>query len=174
MINVNFNKDVAKDCLARSLDQVERYFSLVTGAPCRACIKTIISNQEKIKPITPGDTDHNKLIVRTFARSLNSNKTNEDTKNDTVENNTKFRFIYLTSEPYCLIGNIDDETHYLNSHLDTTITKKRSSQLGYKSTLTFAIRTKINNSSGENKFDLWGFLCIDTKTSNVFSKRWDI
>ena len=35
----DLNKDNAKEYIQKSLDEFERYFSTVTGAPCRTCIK---------------------------------------------------------------------------------------------------------------------------------------
>lgn len=167
---VHYNKDVASECLTQSLDEVERFYSTVIGAPCRVCIKAWKDPKELDDP----DVEDMKLLLKTFARSSNSKKPIKDTKDDTIEKNSEFLSIYEKSEPYCRYNNIDTITYYDNSHLDRKKDIKPSEQLGYKSTLTFAIRDKSDDTEQQESITIYGFLCVDTKTSGVFSSRWDL
>lgn len=156
------DKDSAKEYIQKSLDEFERYFSTITGSPCRTCIKTIV--------------DFEPLKVETFARSSSSVclPIKRDTDNDNVENNSEFYELVVNKERYWHVKNIDTEKNYHNSHLEINSPKKKSSQLGYNMTFTWPIRKlKQSESGNEDEFEIYGFLCADSKVSGVFKEKYD-
>ena len=157
------NDQMIRKYIVQSLDQFEDFFSVVTGAPCRACIK-VISPDDQV-------TSMDDLAVKTFARTsfAKSNKPSHDGSNDKIINNTDFYALAMHRERYWYIKNVDKERGYSNSHINITSTKSLSKQLGYKSTFTWPIRRLVDN----GEFELFGFLCLDSKTSNVFDPRYD-
>lgn len=156
------DKDSAKEYIQKSLNEFERYFSTVTGAPCRTCIKTIV--------------DFSSLKVETFARSSSSLclPIANDKENDNVENNSEFYELVANKERYWHVANVDTEKNYHNSHLSINSPKKKSSQLGYSTTFTWPIRKlKQGQSGNEEELEIFGFLCVDSKVSGVFKEKYD-
>lgn len=146
-----------------SLDYFEDFFSVVTGSPCRACIK-VISPDKQV-------ADMDDLVVKTFVRSsfAKSSHSRNDTKNDKIISNSDFCALAIHKERYWYIKDVDKERGYSNSHINIALTKSPSKQLGYKSTFTWPIRRHID----DGEFELFGFLCLDSKTSDVFDPRYD-
>ncbi len=172
-------KKAAKEFIQKSLDEVERYFSTVTGAPCRVCIKSLVpedSTGREIKSRTVviednrGFEEYDQITVKTFARSSNSHKPKQDRVQDCIYNNSDYMDIAKNGKSYYYIGNVNKAYGvYRNSHI-TSDNIKASRQLDYKSALTFAIRCMHPNS---NTVELLGFLCVDSAITNIFSRRFD-
>ena len=164
---LEINKTAAKKCVGESLEEVEKYFSTITGAPCRACIKVPAGKiSGEAGQILPENED---ILVKTFARSTGTKTYAQDIKNDTIARNSDFYAIAVEQKPYYHKPNIDKGT-YWNSHLaDLTSGKKPSEQLHYRSTFTFGIKATVK----EEKC-LYGFLCIDSPITNVFKPRHDV
>ncbi len=159
------DKDNAKEYIQKSLNEFERYFSTVTGAPCRACIKTIVDI-----------SDISSLKVKTFARSSSSLclPIAADNENDEVKNNSDFYELVANRERYWYVKNVDCEKNYQNSHLSINSPKKKSSQLGYSTTFTWPIRKLKQGQSGDkDDLEIFGFLCVDSKVSGVFNEKYD-
>lgn len=154
--------DNAKKYIQLSIDEFEKYISIVSGTPCRVCIKVII--------------DFNSLQVETFARSSSSLciNTNKDSSNDTIENNTDFKALFSSKHRFWHVPNVDTATNYQNSHLNITSHEKKSKQLGYKTSFTWPIRKVLpKTTSSEDDIEIYGFLCVDSRVSNIFSEQYD-
>ena len=59
-------------------------------------------------------------------------------------------------------------TGYKNSHYESE--KLQSGKMDYASTIVWPIRKKIEDKPD----DLLGFLCVDSKSRNVFEERYDV
>lgn len=158
----DLDKENAKEYIQKSLGEFENFFSTVTGSPCRTCIKAIVG-------FSP-------LKVETFARSTSSAclTANEDTDNDKVDNNSEFYELVANRERFWHVEDVDSEKNYQNSHLEINSKKKKSKQLGYKTTFTWPIRKiKHGQSGNDDELEIYGFLCVDSKVSGVFKERYD-
>lgn len=158
----DLDKENAKEYIQKSLDEFEKFFSTVTGSPCRTCIKTIV--------------DFSTLKVETFARSTSSTRisVNKDTADDNVNNNSEFYELLANKKRFWHVDDVDSEKNYQNSHLEINSKKKKSKQLGYKTTFTWPIRKIKHGLSGnDDKLEIYGFLCVDSKVSGVFKERYD-
>jgi hypothetical protein len=155
------DKESAKEYIQKSIDDFEKFLSVVTGTPCRVCIKII--------------SDIKTLQVKTFSRSSFSVnvKCNSDIGEDFVYNNSDFKALFEKKERYWYVNNVDTATNYINSHVDSTSNEKKSKQLGYKTSFTWPIRkiSYYNDDNGE--LNIYGFLCADSKVSNVFMEKYD-
>ncbi len=163
---INGKKDLdkanAKEYIQNSLNEFEKFFSTVTGAPCRACIKVIV--------------DFSTLKLETFVRSSSSNclPVNKDRPNDKVENNSEFYELVANKERFWHIKNVDTEENYQNSHLEINSKKKKSQQLGYTTSFTWPIRKiRHDHASETDEPEIFGFLCIDSRVSGVFQEKYD-
>ena len=161
---IEVNKEAAKVATKESLRYVEQYFSTVTGAPCRACIKMNIN-----LPSTVSANDRDSLIVKTFARSDDAVLNNKDSNNDTVGSNTDYSEIVTNGKRYYHVKNIDKIRNYQNSHINPTSNEKRSKQLGYNTSFVWPISLKKENSDPTIR----GYLCVDSKTAGVFNEKYD-
>lgn len=170
--SINIVKDAAKGTIQESLDWVEKYFSAVTGTPCRACIKVMLGNeqpntdQNQFKGLK-GDRQNADATIVTWARSSGSTDPTTDRNDDRIDNNIDFEYIAVFHKPNYYKRNVD-KPPYKNSHIDYQSNVKYSEQLGYRSAFTFGIR---DYSTG--KQTLYGFLCLDSPVTNAFSLRYD-
>ncbi|HBI14230.1 MAG TPA: hypothetical protein DDY20_01710 [Desulfobulbaceae bacterium] len=158
----DLDKVNAKQYIQSSLNEFEKFFTTVTGAPCRACIKVIV--------------DFSTLKVETFVRSSSSScmPVNKDRENDKIENNSDFFELVANKARFWLVNDVDTEENYQNSHLEINSKKKKSQQLGYKTSFTWPIRKIHQHADTEsNEPEIFGFLCIDSKVSGVFSDKYD-
>ena len=154
--------DKAKKYIQSSLDEFEKYISIVSGTPCRVCIKVIV--------------DLSSLKVETFARSSSSLciAINQDSTNDTIENNTDYKALFSARHRYWHVPNVDTATNYQNSHLNITSREKKSKLLGYKTSFTWPIRKALPKpNGGEDDIEIYGFLCADSRVANIFSEQYD-
>lgn len=165
---VKINKDEARKHFNSSLDEVEKYFSTITGAPCGAVVKVLL-DPKKVEEVedSPDTAD---IRVGTFARGSKTRNKSADITNDFIHKNTDFVAIAQEQEKYYYKRDVDEKGVYHNSRvLGGKSPLKTSTQLGYKSHITFGIRGK--NTNGDTT--LYGFLRIICNHRNIFKVRYD-
>jgi len=163
------------------LDAIKACFQLVTGKNCRTCLKSLDNNQ----------------IIETECRDSVSNNIRdnraegEQTPNH-LEKNTAFKDLWYGvkgASRYFLCNNLTAlyrKGNYKNSSFDEVGYPEMlplplgakvvtNWSLSYKSTLVVPIRyiAKFDYlEGGEASQQLWGFLCIDSKSRWVFDKTY--
>lgn len=151
-----------------ALDSLSTSFSLITGATCRVCIKTILCKTNS------GKQQENIFYTETFTRSgaLFSENTNKK-EPALISENTDFDIILNHGKRYYLCNNLIKENGYRNSNWPSTPEKLKEffkkREYDYISTMVLPIRL-----NARDKDKCIGFLCIDSNTRNIFEPRYDI
>jgi hypothetical protein len=159
----NTNAESARQEICQTLADVQQAFSLITGVSCRACIKTIVY-----------DTTQQRASTETFlrARGTTSNPTKDSEA--PIDNNTDFKMLFEYKVPTFFSNNLGNENPYLNSNWPENNSERnsflKSQKYDYIATIVWPIRAKESG----NPPEIIGFLCIDSKTRGVFSRRYDI
>lgn len=161
------DEDKTIDSIGKTLRSLSEAFSLITGAHCRACIKTIVAK-----------TSHNnktEFFTETLARSNNSH-INRNEEPAAISENTDFDILFTTDERYYLCNDLTKEPLYRNSNWPKINTERsefiRKREYKYITTVVWPIRSEP---TGDNKIpQIIGFLCIDSRTRNIFDSRYDI
>lgn len=174
------------DKLTSILTSFAQMFTIITGVPCRSCVKIIPAEQLSNTNIPLED-----VIVVTMARDRESQEQNLDADRDRYEkrvdkivSNTDFEVLYNPTIPdrgYYYCSSIPRESksgRYRNS----SIQYRRSQYSGYdlyeddryllpyRSSITWPIR---NRSPSRERTIFIGFLSVDAPSRRVFDPRWD-
>lgn len=147
-------------CLKTIIDNVRDIISDITGEKIRVCVKSF--------PEKYGHNDITKMELVTFCRSDKSLRDSIIERNDriSVNDNTDFKHIMSGTYTYFAFNGLESfeketKTPYQNS---TPGWEKR-----YKATIVYPISKKIGMSHGRAKYEILGFLCIDTLSTKAFS-----
>ena len=172
--------------LTEILNEVSTNFSMLTGTLCRATIKTIYKNEDKI-------------YVFAFARdgksrhaNLKKDKERREKNMDPIEENEDFQLLYEDFGPKqcCFFSNnLITRRSYRTSSFkvydyppenitfwDVVLQHLgiyRNWALPYKSTIVWPIQQLENPDLEFKVLGCVGFLAIDSESRNVFKKRWD-
>ena len=179
----NANPDIC-ELTSDILTTISQCFSMVTGKPCRACLK-------EIKP----DLD---LTIVTAERCLHSRETqsrnDQKTTHPLAENTDFYNLWYATKGcvRYYICNDLIKawkKREYKNSSFKVlgdpkvcepllNFTFARNCNLPYRSTIVLPIRylkkfepPELNSNTVPSDWDFWGFLCIDSNSRNVFDSR---
>jgi hypothetical protein len=138
------------DHLHASVDELEAAFRVITGTPCRICVKQTL-------PVK----GENKVQVFDLIRS-GSTQLSYTVKNpDWVHENTDFSHILDGKGNHFFsndLPNLQSSGKYLNSHPGAT----------YKSTIVWPIRKLVTSSIDQRVQPFLGFLCVDSEDTDVF------
>lgn len=167
------------------LTSIATGFSLVSAVNCRSSIKIL----GKVDSSKDGSPDN--LYVKTLARDLASardciDKDGSEQKNHLVTKNTDFELLVKEVRRFFFSGDVSTEGNYLNSSEEhwrksrplseyasriPLISKLFASPYPYRSSMVFPIKGSL---FGGTEVPLFlGFLCIDSKSRNSFSSRYD-
>jgi hypothetical protein len=164
--------------LERILGDIANVFTMVTRTHCRACIKVLVA-----APNTPPEMFRDRklllhhLMVRTYARDPASATIQFDESADYVEMNTDFTQVFKNpKQRYFFSNDLKKDllaNQYKNSHIpDNYEIKSKPWPLDYSSTMVWPIQ-KMMYSDGEPTPAVFGFLCVDSRSRNVFKEAYD-
>lgn len=166
-----------KKYLVKSLDYVCEIISSSARADVSACIKVIDNEGEDGTPI---DINHAK--VRTFCRS--SNTDGERISHDMINNVAKSVKIIDNTDFYDILKGDSGSGFYQRNLLDYSKKLEEAGKIYrntteqywryYKGTIVAPIRVakeRLHYVDSDDDFDVIGFLCIDTLSTNVFREK---
>jgi hypothetical protein len=164
--------------LERILGDIANVFSMVTRTHCRACIKVLVA-----APNTPPEMFRDRrlllryLMVRTYARDPSSKTIQLDESADYVEMNTDFSQVFKNpKQRYFFSNDLREDVlanQYKNSHIpEDYAIKSKPWPLHYLSTMVWPIQ-RMMHTGGELTPAVFGFLCVDSRSRNVFKEAYD-
>lgn len=157
--------------LRSALNEVSRTFSVITGSPCRACVKQLYYEREDeagAPPQIKDSSDLRDIRVETLCRddvSRDIGKSNDQPQY--VSDNTDFELLFLDREryPWYFSNDLTKENPYKNSSWTDGRPKE------YRSTCVWPIQKTDDTEQG--KHDTLGFLCVDSNDVNIFDPHID-
>lgn len=159
----NLSERVLRDALIAFSDA----FSLITGANCRACIKTLVAINDPAERTT-------EFAVETLVRSSTSTKSSADEPTP-IADNTDFEMLFKCESRYYICNDLTREDGYKNSHWPAEPDKRREfirkREYKYVATIVWPIRAPATR---EGRPEVIGYLCIDALTRGIFEPRYDI
>ncbi|MBD3249459.1 hypothetical protein GF336_05420 [Candidatus Woesearchaeota archaeon] len=174
----NLPMKVIKGMFTEVLTNISNAFSLIKGVDCRVSLKLI-----KVDPNIREDLDDKERVryyyVRTFTRDIKSKikcqqLDQHSDVNHTIAGNTDFRELFFMekgAERYWICGNIFKKQGYQNTRFEEGKTVE------YHSVIVFPIRKDTTSETNKEHMtcsqDIHGFLCIDSKSRNIFNRRYD-
>jgi len=183
---IEVRDDIEQVCKA-IVNRLAAAFSLITGTKCSACIKTYIDGPGEERPrvatLCRDDASLEREQGPSPLEAWIQYLQNPETVSHWIDENTAYRqFFGRESTPQrCYFSNdLPAEPHYHNTSFkiygdppepdDPTI-REHHWPLPYKSTIVAPIgRLTIPG----NHYDLVGFLAVDSRSRDVFSKQYDI
>jgi hypothetical protein len=161
------NREQVDDRVRDSLIAFADAFSLITGANCRACIKTIVAETGGVSGGEPN------FMTETLRRSTTALRGEAD-KPAPIRENTDFLVLFDGRQEYFLSHDLTEERAYMNSNWPNNPDERaefiRARKFKYITTLVWPI--KIAPLSG-TKPNVIGFLCVDSLTRHIFERRYD-
>jgi hypothetical protein len=160
------------DSLRRSLQELAKIFSDLTGRKCRVCIKEVYCDDPSHSP------KERAFKVRTLCRdNIEEENADRERSDDYLDRNTDFRELWLDTTMKCFFSNnLTREDYYDNSHWNQNM--KRTRTYPYLSTIVWPIR-KVRRGSNrtplndQERHDTQGFLCVDSKYTYIFDESMD-
>ena len=144
-------------------------FSLITGANCRACIKTITAATDS------KGNDQTIFCTETLARSCTSERTDAD-EPAPINDNTDFKVLFERQQTYFASDDLSGELAYMNSHWPSNPDKRkefiRLRKYKYVTTVVWPIRSPAP--TVKEMPQVIGYLCVDSLTRGIFERRYDI
>lgn len=163
----NRNKEEAHRVLRDALIAFSDAFSLITGANCRACIKTLVG-------VNDFASENTEFAVETLIRSSTSDR-NEDDDATPINCNTDFEMLFARERRFYICNDLTKEDGYKNSHWPSNPEERREfirkAEYKYVSTIVWPIR---GPSSVDGRPPVIGYLCIDSLTRGIFERRYDV
>lgn len=156
----------AENAFRHAMLHIEKLFSLVTSTSCRACIKIIRVTTD----------DKKEFKTKTFVRSAKPSPEADEEKWADITKNTDFSSILLQNPQKLeyntwFSNNLTKVNPYLNSSWPEAHEQRKkyikNKDFSYISTIVWPIRAYDEKGT-------IGFLCIDSKARNVFSRRYDL
>jgi hypothetical protein len=162
------NEKFAKESIKNCINEFAKAFSLITGVCCNVCIKSC-----------KYDPDKKEFFTNTFCRSSEEIHCKNE-KWEPIRDNTDFKSLIIKPEqPYWVSNNLLKEKVYQNSSPDWPKSsddfekRKRDKSFPYVSTIIWPISGNVRNDTGTDELNLCGFLCVDSKTREIFDVRFD-
>lgn len=162
----------SRKCTEECLSFFASAFSLITGVHCRSCIKTIACQGDENK-----DSSY---YVRTFARGSTTPSSPRIepkcyTEEDWIISNSDLLTLFKTKDNKFFSNNLAKESGYQNSHWPNDPRERekfnKNEEYDYISTIVWPIRDIYAEQRNQI---IAGFLCIDSKTRGIFTKRYDV
>lgn len=148
-------------------------FSIITGAPCRACIKSLYSDDGVLDSIDPQDeASLRALRVMTFCRDELSSQSTEvvEEEHDYVMYNTDYKRLLLAKyKDRCFFANnLEKVENYMNTHWVEGRPRE------YLSTIVWPIQYRIPSTDRpEDRLAVEGFLAVDSLRKGIFDQTFD-
>ncbi len=148
--------------LTQSLNQMATAFSVITGSPCRMCVKRLAAREDAPTEVTLSNEDAGEEFFNVSTVYRHDGRHNATKDGPTpLFRNSDFREIWSpTSVSRCFFSNdLNATPGYLNDH-----------RTGDPSTYEYnaAIVWPIQKRKHDGHVDLVGYLCVDTLQKNVF------
>ena len=179
----------------RCIDRLAQAFSLITGTQCSACIKAMESTSEfaalprdaRTRPYVHTLCRDAGSIDREFGpapeeRGIYQMEEPPDGFTHFIDQNTDFEHILMsTGTPKRLFfsnnlpalrGYKNSSFHYYGQPADGSFRRNRTWPLPYKSTIVVPISRRSLQLN--QAYELKGFLCVDSRSRNVFADRYDL
>lgn len=155
-----------------SVTAFARAFTLITGVQCRACIKSVYSDDGVLDTIDPQDEKSLRpLKVQTLARdeATASAVRPEDEDEDYVTYNTDYLRLLLDKyRDRCFFANdLDKVPNYRNSHV------RDDGRREYNATIVWPIQHRKLGPKVPDRLAVLGFLCVDTRSRGAFDQEFD-
>jgi hypothetical protein len=171
-ISEQLGDDKVEDSLRKSLQELAKVFSDITGSKCRVCIKEVYCDDPSHSP------KERAFKVRTLCRdNIDEEAADRERREDYLDRNTDFEELWLDTTMKCFFSNnLTGEDYYDNSHW--TQEMKRTKRYPYLSTIVWPIR-KVHHKSDrpplndQERHDTQGFLCVDSKYRHIFDESMD-
>ncbi len=165
---LNGGTDVAHTIpiLRNALTEVARTFTLITGSPCRACIKEVHYPGPTAVPV--GSDNLRSLKVSTLCRdNAGGPPSVADDHEHYVSENTDFELLFMQRWKYRWYhsNNLEKENPYKNSSWGDGRARD------YRSTCVWPIQK--TDDTPEKCHDTLGFLCVDSLDVDIFDSRID-
>lgn len=165
----SYQEQVWKQTVQDSLREFAAAFSVATGAPCHATIKTLIdprgaSGRSSVPP--------DELIVDTYVRSgARKPRVRAGVPANSVGRNTDFRQLFSPdADNRCWYQNdllAIDPVMYENPHWPENPTRRN---VPYRSTMVWPIRKVVREGTDTTPHELYihGFLTVDSREADIF------
>ncbi|MCC6365064.1 MAG: hypothetical protein IT165_16240 [Bryobacterales bacterium] len=167
------------------VNRLGRIFSLLTGTSCSVCIKVIVvgeGDRPQVATLCRDDTSLHRETGRSPTEAWFSTLEDSDAVQHWISENTDFKEVFRragTPQLVYMSNDLPNEPFYANTSfkiygepIRTSIRLLRSLMrpLPYRSTIVAPIgaRDKIG------RYLLSGYLCVDSSSRYVFSRRYDI
>lgn len=158
----------------RASQVLAEMFGIATGQPCRVTVVEVyappVPNQR------PG-VDARLAVRRICSSSPPTGRRRPAGQIDWVDENTDFKYLFDTGEPFFYCNDLPTEigNGYQNSHWprDKIAEMRKNDSFPYKSTIVWSIRAWDTDADG-GEWDVAGFLCVDSKNTNVFDPALDV
>jgi hypothetical protein len=143
-------------------------YEIATGFACRVTVVQVYAPNAG-----------NRLAVRRVCTSYpDSGKRPGKSQIDWVEENTDFKDLFDTGDAYFFCNDLPNELGegYRNSHWsrDKIAEMRKKGDWPYRSTIVWPVRGWIAPGPGEGRWDVTGFVCVDSKAANVFDQDLDV
>lgn len=165
-VSEEHDNNVVLDKLIESVSFFKEAFMIITGKPCRACIKELFYS-EPLNDLRENDNYDESMYVLTWVRCEGRG----DRKKALISENTDFKSLWRNEKlKYYHSNNLLKEINYSNSNWpdDKEI---KPGDVDYRSTIVWPIRKKLQDDDKHQ--DLRGYLCIDSHATNIFNIKWD-
>ena len=166
ILNDQASTSVTVPLVRDALTEVARAFTLITGSPCRACLKEVHYPQHTAISIS-ADTLR-ELRVSTLCRDgAGGPPSPADERDHFVSDNTDFEVLFMKrwKHRWFVSNDLTQETNYKNSSWSD------DRPHDYAATCVWPVQKTDDTEAGVH--DTLGFLCIDTLDVDVFDERFD-
>lgn len=153
-----------------ALSEFASAMSIVTGVHCRACVKVLYVADPDTRQ--PG----REWAVQTFVRDSHDPK-DSVLSEDWVSENTDFEELLWKERSSYFLRNRLPYPGYKNSHW--TPEQMERGLMDYAATIVWPIRKRLQGPDQKSGTPhatrgIIGFLCLDTRSRNVFNERYDV
>ena len=147
-------------CLKTLIDKIRDVLVDVTGEKIRVCIKAFPEKYEH--------HDVTQMELMTFCRSDKSLKESALERKDRirVNKNTDFKLIMLEAYPYFAFNNLKNFKNETKTDYENSSSKWEKK---YNATIVYPISKCIGVSEGKDLYQVLGFICVDSPSTNAFS-----
>ena len=173
-----------KRCLSEVLNSLAKTFSILVGADCRACVKTLAISAPEGKAVTREDAinyAHALVFCRDSATLDLMGAVRESERDTPINSNTGFRRLFESTKNRCHIAN---NILKLGQQFQTTSVNKYGGSLPYNSVIIWPIRVIIREEPvpGQNHDrlgaltadqNILGYLIVDTLSKKGFDGTFD-
>ncbi len=151
-------------------------FGIATGRPCRVTIKEVYAPRTVPGAAASVDVKRD-IAVRTVCRSHEPprERQSEWPEIDWVRENTDFSRIMFDAEPYYISNDLPaalGDEGYRNSHWSSDMIRRKD--FPYRSTVVWPVRGRPVSDEPEPDWDIVGFLCVDSTSTDVFVEELDV